>query len=151
MSVTKKVLISVGIVILLAAICGGVGLYFLTRSPQVEEEMRPVEADIGAEQSFDRKLGTLEDEIKALVGAGERGEVKLVLNEAEVSIMLGRMMREAMAESSEDFSSEMVIDTKVNIDEDGIRAVVDMEMYGVEVSAGTLLQTGVDEKGISTV
>jgi hypothetical protein len=149
MSITKKVLIATGIVVLIAVICGGVGIYLLTRSPEMKEEMRPVEADIEVEQSFERKLAVLEEEIKAAVAAGEQREVTLTLTEAEVSIMLSEMMREAMTESSDDFSEEMVIDTVVNLDEDGIRAVVKMEVYGVKVSAGTHLRAVVDEEGLS--
>ncbi len=149
MSITKKILFSVGVVVLLAGILGGVGIYLLTRSPEMEGEMRLVEEDIEVEQSFERKLAILEEEIKAAVAAGEQREVMLTLTEAEVSIMLGEMMREAMTESSEDFSEEMVIDTVVNLDEGGIRAVVKMEVYGVKLSAGTHLRAVVDEKGLS--
>ena len=149
MSITKKVLFSVGVVVLLVGILGGVGIYLLTRPTGMEEEMRPVEADVEVEQSFERKLAILEEEIKAAVAAGEQKEVTLTLTEAEVSIMLSEMMREAMTESSEDFSEEMVIDTVVNLDEDGIRAVVKMEVYGVKASAGTHLRAVVDEEGLS--
>ena len=149
MSITKKVLIVVGVLILLAGIIGGVGIYLLTRSPDIESEMRPVEAGIEAERSFDAKLRTLEGEIKAALAAGESREVALILTEEEVSIMLVKMMREAITESSDEFSGEMVVGTTVNLDEDGIRAVVDIEMYDMTVSAGAHLEATVDEEGIS--
>ncbi|GEM_PF-1306417 len=149
MSTIKKGLIFVGVLILLAGIISGVAIYLLTRSPDIESEMRSVEAGIEAEQSFENKLQTLEGEIKAALAVGEFREVTLTLTEEEVSIMLVKMMRTAMTESSDEISEEMVVGTTVNLDEDGIRAVVDIEMYDMTVSAGARLEATVDEEGIS--
>ncbi len=145
----KRLLISAGILLLLAIIISSIVIYLITRSPDMEAEIRPVETGIGTEQSFEIKIGTLEDEIKAAIAAGESREVTLVLTEEEVSIMLVKMMQEAMNESKDEISEEMVVGTTVNLDGDGIRAIVDIEMYGVVVSAGARLQALVDEDGIS--
>lgn len=149
MSIIKKLLISAGVMILLAVIISGITIYLLTRSPEMKEEIRPVDADIAAEQSFANKISTLEEEIREALAAGQPREVTLVLTEEEVSIMLVRMMREAMTESADEISEEMVVGTTVNLDDDYIRAIVDIEMYGVVVSAGAQLQATVDEEGIS--
>ncbi|MFO8101733.1 MAG: hypothetical protein R6U37_06180 [Dehalococcoidia bacterium] len=147
---TRKALIIMGLLILLAAVIGGVVGYLLTRSPEMEDDMRPVEADIEAEQSYNRKLQVLEEEIKTAHAAGQSGEeVTITLTEEEVSIMLLKMMQEAMAEASDEFSEEMVVDTLVNIGEDDIKAVVDIEMYDVTVKAWAKLEAVVDEEGVS--
>ncbi len=149
MHITKMVLISAAIVILLAGILTGTGFLLLTQSTDMEERMRIVETNKGVEQSFDIKLQTLEEEIKAAIDTGESKEVKLILTEEEVSIVLVKMMQAAMNDSADAASENMVMETIVNLDENGIRAIVDMEMYGVKVSAGAYLQASANERGIS--
>lgn len=145
MSFARKIIIISSIILVLVIGLGIALAFFLTRSPGMEEEMRPVDVDTGVEQSLNTKLRTLEEDIKAAVIAGEVREVRLVLSEAEVSLMLTDMMREAMAESGEAFSEEMIRDTIVNLAPEGIRAIVEMEIYGIGVSAAAELQARVEE------
>lgn len=149
MSVTKKITIISSISVLLAGLVTASALYMITRSTDMESDMRPVEANTSVEQSFNNKLQSLENEIKSRILEGNTGEVQLVLTEDEVSIMLVKMMKEAMAESADELSEGMVLSSVVNIDPDEVKAIVDIEMYGISVSAGALLQVIVDEQGIS--
>jgi len=145
MSIIKKILIGTGVLTVVLFILGGIGLYLLTQSPSMEDEIRPVEADAEDIQSFDRKIAVLENEIKAAAVAGEQREVILILTEAEVSIALGEMMGEAITEASDEFSEEMIIDAVVNLDDDMIRAIVGVEMAGIKIEAGVELIAEADE------
>jgi len=145
MRFARKIIIISSIILVLIIGLGVALAFFLTRSPGMEEEMRSVEVDAGVESSLNAKINTLEEEIRAAVVAGEVREVRLVLSEAEVSLMLTDMMGEAMAESSEAFSDEMIKDTVVNLAPDGIRAIVEMEIYGISVNAAAEVQARVEE------
>ena len=149
MSILKKALIGTGILIVVLFILGGIGLYLLTQSPSMEDEIRPVEADAADIQSFDQKIALLEDEIKAAVAVGEQREVTLTLTEEEVSVALVEMMGEAIIEASDEFSEEMIVDAVVNLDDDIIRAIVGIEMAGIEIEAGVELVAEADEEGLA--
>jgi len=149
MSNTRKILIGIGALVVVVIIAAGLSVYLITRSTEIEEEMRPV--DPGAEdvRSLDRKLAELEDEIRILAEEGRTGEVTLVLSEAEVSILLTEMMKDAMAESPQGFSEGKILNTRVNLDNEYLQAVVEMEVYGVPIHAGARVQGVVKETGLS--
>ncbi len=149
MNIIKKSLIATGVLILILFILGGVGLYLLTQSPSMEDEIRPVEADAEDIQSFDRKIAVLENEIKDAVIAGKQREVVLTLTEEEVSIALVEMMGEAITEASDEFSEEMIVDAVVNLDDDIIRAIVGIEMAGIKIEAGVELIAEANEEGLA--
>ncbi len=150
MSIIRRIIVVLGFVMLLTVVLGGVGLYLLTRSTDLEEEMRPVGKNLDVQQSFTSKIDILEDEIKAAVAAGEQREVSITLTESEASIMISEMMREAITKSSdEEDSGEMKIEAIVNFEEDLIRTVAKMEFYGVEVNGAVEMIAIADEQGLS--
>ncbi len=151
MSKSKKILIGAGIFTVILIVLGSIGVYLSTRPTSMESEMRPIDADVEDIQSFDQKLGVLEKEILEASATGEEREVTLTLTEQEVSIALGKMMREAIAESSDNFSSEMIADTTVNLDEDIIRAIIGIDFSGITVDAGVELRAEADEEGLNLI
>ncbi|NQT71654.1 MAG: hypothetical protein HQ553_02650 [Chloroflexi bacterium] len=113
--------------------------------------MRSINADIEDIQSFDQKLEILEKDILSAVEVGEQREVTLTLTEEEVSAVLVDMMREAISESSDNFSKEMIVDTMVNLDEETFRAIVRIDFAGITVDAGVELRTETDEDGLNLI
>ncbi|MDY6912602.1 MAG: hypothetical protein SVM79_09615, partial [Chloroflexota bacterium] len=150
-TVVKAVLIGAGVLLVLVLVLGGIGLYLLTRSTDMQAEIRAVNSDSTATRSFEQKLTILEKEIKQASAAGEKRQVELILTEEEVSATLGEMMGEAIAETSDDISGGMVVDAIVNLDDDSIRAVVGLEVQGVKVNAGVKLQANADDEGLNLV
>lgn len=151
MSKSKKILIGAGIFTVILIVLGSIGVYLSTRPTSMESEMRPIDADVEDIQSFDQKLGVLEKEILEASATGEEREVTLTLTEQEVSIALGKMMREAISESSDNFSKEMIVDTMVNLDEETFRAIVRIDFAGITVDAGVELRTETDEDGLNLI
>jgi len=151
MSKSKKILTGVGIFTVVLIILGSIGVYLSTRPTSMEGEMRPIDADTKDIQSFDQKLALLEKDILSAAASGEQREVTLTLTEEEVSFALGEMMRESISESSDNFSSEMIANTTVNLDEDIIRAIVGIDFSGVTVDAGVELRAKADEDGINLI
>lgn len=151
MSKSKKTLIGVGIFTVIFIILGSIGLYLSTRPTSMGNEMRTIDADIEDIQSFDQKLEVLEKDILSAAAAGEHRQVTLILTEEEVSVALGKMMKEAISESSDDFSREMIVDTMVNLDEDVIRAIVGINFSGITVDAGVELRAEADEDGLNLI
>ena len=149
MSNTRKILIGIGALVVVVIIAAGLSVYLMTRSTDIEEEMRPVDPGDEDVRSLDRKLAELEDEIRILAEEGRTGEVTLVLSEAEVSILLTEMMKDAMAESPQGFSEGKILNTRVNLDNEYLQAVVEMEVYGVPIHAGARVQGVVKETGLS--
>ncbi len=149
MSNTRKILIGIGALVVVVIIAAGSSVYLMTRSTEIEEEMRPVDPGDEDVRSLDRKLAELENEIRALAEEGRTGEVFLVLSEAEVSILLTEMMKDAMAESPQRFSEGKILNTRVNLDNEYIQALVEMEVYGVPIHAGARVQAVVNETGFS--
>lgn len=151
MSKSKKILIGVGFFTAIIIILGSIGLYLSTRPTSMENEMRSINADIEDIQSFDQKLDVLEQDIRSATALGDPREVTLTLTEEEVSFALGEMMREAISESSDNFSAEMIADTTVNLDKDIIRAIVRIDFSGITVDAGVKLRAEADEDGLSLI
>lgn len=149
MNINRKVAAITAFLILVTGIFIGSAVYFMTRPTGLENEMRPVRMDTAVEYSLNDKLGQMEEAIRKKMETGVSGEVRLSLTEEELSILLVKMMQEAMTESTDTFSNGMVIDCTVNINRDDIKAIVDIEMYGISVQAGASLQASVDDKGIS--
>lgn len=151
MSKSNNILIGVGTCIAILIILGSIGLYLSTRPTSMENKMRSINADIEDIQSFDEKLEILEKDILSAVEVGEQREVTLTLTEEEVSAVLVDMMREAISESSDNFSKEMIVDTMVNLDEETFRAIVRIDFAGITVDAGVELRAETDEDGLNLI
>ena len=149
MKITKKFsIIAVFLILAMGTIIGSI-VYFITRPTEMENEMRPVQVDTTIEHNLNVKIQTLEEVIKQMMLTETSEEVQIILTEEELSVLLVKMMGEAMTESTNELSDGMVIDSTVNINPDEIKAVVDIEMYGISVQAGASLQASIDDQGIS--
>ena len=81
----------IGIIVIFALL---IGYYLYSLSPSIQERLIPVAVSADAAQSFDQKLDTLENQIKAAVASGESKQVNLTITESEINSKLVQMLAE---------------------------------------------------------
>jgi hypothetical protein len=85
MRLIKGIIMAVGIIGILALFALLIGYYLYSLSPPIQSKMVPILPSPEAAQSFDQKLDSADDEIKAAVKAGQQKEVTITINDKEVN------------------------------------------------------------------
>ena len=81
----------IGIVVIIALITG---YYLYSLSPRIEERIIPVAVSADDAQNFDKKLDSLETQVKETSETGGEKEVSLVITEKEVNSKLVQLLAE---------------------------------------------------------
>lgn len=94
MRLIKGLIMAIGVIGILVIIALITGLYLYSLSPSIQERATPVAVTADAAQSFDKKLESANNQIKAAVEAREKREVNLTITESEANSKLVQMLAE---------------------------------------------------------
>jgi len=85
MKLIRTLIMTIGIIAILATFALLLGYYLYSLSPWIHTRLIPVAVSAEAAQSFDQKLGDAKAEIKAAVNAGQKKELTLSISDKEVN------------------------------------------------------------------
>lgn len=85
MRLIKGLIMAIGIIGIFVLFALVIGYYLYSLSPPIQSKMVPISPSPEAAQSFDQKLSSADDEIKAAVNAGQKKEVTITITDKEVN------------------------------------------------------------------
>ena len=85
MRLIRGLITVIGIIGIIALFALLIGYYLYSLSPPIQSKMVPILPSPEAAQSFDQKVSSADDEIKAAVKAGQQKEVTIIITDKEVN------------------------------------------------------------------
>ena len=129
MRLIKGLIMAIGIIGIIVLFALVIGYYLYSLSPPIQSKMVPIQTRPEAAQSFDQKISSADDEIKAAVNAGQKKEITITItdNEANSKIVQLRAKGELPAEEA-----------SINFGDGNFLAYAMMETPGINAKMGVI-------------
>lgn len=85
MKVIRVLIMTIGVITILATFGLLLGYYLYSLSPWIHARLIPVAVSAEAAQSFDQKVGNAKAEIEAAINAGQKKEITLTISDKEIN------------------------------------------------------------------